>query len=185
MNQALLLIDIQNDYFPGGKMELHNSSQAGANAKIILNNFRIKGLPIIHIRHISTREGATFFLPDTLGSEIYSLLSPLPDEKLIIKHYPNSFRETELLDYLKANGITKLTICGMMTHMCVDSTIRAAFDFGIECELIEDACASKDLKLFGKTITAEHVHNSTLAALNGLFAKVINLEDFIKMLDDI
>ena len=85
MKRALILIDIQNDYFPNGAMELYKSTQAAEKAKILLNKFRINGEPVIHVQHISTRAGATFFLPNTAGAEIYSLVSPLPEEKLIVK----------------------------------------------------------------------------------------------------
>ena len=67
MTRALLLVDIQNDYFPGGAMELPGSPAAGAKAGMLLRAFRQKGHPVVHMQHISTRRGATFFLPDTPG----------------------------------------------------------------------------------------------------------------------
>ena len=76
MKQALLLIDIQNDYFPGGAMELSGSLPAGMQAGKLLRLFRDKSLPIIHIQHLSTREGATFFVPNTGGVEIHETVAP-------------------------------------------------------------------------------------------------------------
>jgi nicotinamidase-related amidase len=172
MNQALILIDIQNDYFPGGAMELVGSLAAGAEAGKLLQAFREKALPVIHIQHLSTRPGATFFLPHTRGVEIHSSVAPSQDEIVIQKNFPNSFRGTPLLDYLRERRITQLVIGGMMTHMCVDSTIRAAADLGFECFLAQDACATKALSFSGATIPAESVQAAFLAALNGLFAKV-------------
>src|ERR1035437_247176 len=117
MNKALIIVDIQNDYFDKGTMTLVGSEQASENARLILDRFRAEGLPVIHIQHIAKSPAATFFLPNTVGAEIHKNVKPLLQEKVIVKHYPNSFRETELLDYLKSNNIRNLVICGMMTHM--------------------------------------------------------------------
>jgi len=181
MNTALLIIDIQNDYFDKGAMSLVGSDNASNNAKLILERFRTDGLPVIHIKHIATRPTATFFLPDTKGAEIHDNVKPTGDEKVIVKHYPNSFRETELLDYLKSKNITDLVICGMMTHMCVDATVRAAKDYGFNITLISDACATRDLEINGQTAKAEEVQISFLAALNYTYATVITTSNYLKI----
>jgi nicotinamidase-related amidase len=177
MTKALLLIDIQNDYFPGGAMELVNSPTAGVKAAKLLQEFRQRALPIIHIQHISTRPGATFFLPDTVGVEIHESVAPVGDEAVFQKNYPNSFRDTPLLEHLRDRQISQLVIAGMMTHMCVDSTTRAAADLGFPCVLAHDACATKALSFGGATVSAENLHTAFLAALNGLFAKVLSVEE--------
>jgi nicotinamidase-related amidase len=179
MNTALLLIDIQNDYFPGGKMELEGAVQAGSRAERLVSFFREKKLPLVHVQHISMQPGATFFLPGTEGMKIRADVTPGPDEKVVQKHYPNSFRGTSLLDDLKRMGVTKLVICGMMTHMCVDATTRAAFDHDFQCTVIGDACATRALSLGDKVIPAADVHGAFLAALNGVYAKVVATDDFI------
>ena len=170
--RALLLIDIQNDYFPGGAMELVGSPEAAAQAGTLLRVFREKALPVIHIQHLSTRPGATFFLPHSKGVEFHGSVAPGQNEIVIQKNFPNSFRGTPLLDYLRERHITQLVIGGMMTHMCIDSTTRAAADLGFECFLARDACATKALSFGGVTIPAENVQTAFLASLNGLFAKV-------------
>ena len=177
MNQALLLIDIQNDYFPGGAMELAGSSEAGAQAGKLLQFFRQKSRPVIHIQHISTRSGATFFLPNTQGVQIHESVTPIENEPVFHKSYPNSFRETPLLEHLRHQKITQLVIAGMMTHMCIDTTVRCAADLGFHCLLAHNACATKDLSFSGVTVPAEHVQTAFLAALNGLFAKVLSVEE--------
>jgi len=177
MNQALLLIDIQNDYFPGGAMELVGSPEAAAQAGTLLRVFREKALPVIHIQHLSTRPGATFFLPHTKGVEIHGSVAPSENEIVFQKTFPNSFRETPLLDYLRERHITQLVIGGMMTHMCIDSTTRAAADLGFECFLARDACATKALSFGGVTLPAESVQAAFLASLNGLFAKVQSVDE--------
>jgi nicotinamidase-related amidase len=176
---ALLLIDIQNDYFENGKMSLVGSEAAVNNAKRILEKFRADKLPVVHIQHIAIKPTATFFLPGTEGAEIHSYVKPVPLEKVIVKHFPNSFRETELLGYLRKSEITDLVVCGMMTHMCVDATVRAAKDFGFNITLIADACATKDLEINGNKAKAADVQTSFLAALNQTYAQIETTSHFL------
>lgn len=176
MTTALILIDLQNDYFPGGTMELVGAEAAVAQAARLLQAFRQRGLPVFHVQHIATRPGATFFLPGTPGAEIHRAVKPNEGETVVVKHFPNSFRETALLEALRAAGATKLVFVGMMTHMCVDSTVRAAADLGFQCSLAADACATRDLQLAGKHIEAAGVQLAYLAGLNGLFARVLPAE---------
>lgn len=171
--KALLLIDIQNDYFPGGRMALSGSEDAGLNAGKLLDTFRKSNLPVFHIQHISTRPTATFFLPHTDGVNIHDSVAPVSGEPVIQKNYPNSFRETNLLEKLRAAGISQLVIAGMMTQMCVDTTVRAAADLGFTCQLAHDACATRDLTFAGRTVAAVDVQTAFMAALNGLFAEVL------------
>jgi nicotinamidase-related amidase len=173
MTTALLIIDIQNDYFPGGKMELVGSPQAAEQAAGLLENFRAKSLPIFHMQHVSVRPTATFFLPDTEGVKIHESVTPRAGETVLVKHYPNSFRETSLLEKLRGQGIDRLVIAGMMTHMCIDTTTRAAADLGFECVLAHDACATRDLAFNGSKVPAREVQGAFVAALNGAFAKVM------------
>jgi len=172
MPTALLLIDLQNDYFPGGAMELVGAEPAVQQAAHLLQAFRQRSLPVFHVQHVSKRPGATFFLPDTKGVEIHPAVRPGPGEALVTKHFPNSFRETALLADLKTAGITKLVVAGMMTHMCVDSSVRAAADLGFQCALAQDGCATRDLQLGSEKVAAAQVHLAYLAGLNGLFAQV-------------
>jgi nicotinamidase-related amidase len=179
MDTALIIIDIQNDYFEQGAMTLVGSEKASENAKQILEKHRMNRLPVIHIQHIATQPSSSFFLPNTKGVEIHEDVRPNEKEKVIIKHYPNSFRETELLDYLKSQNITDLIIIGMMTHMCIDTTTRAAYDYGFNCIVIGDACATKDLELNGKTAEAKDVQVAFLSALHGTFADIKMTAEFI------
>ncbi|EFK34955.1 Isochorismatase family protein yecD [Chryseobacterium gleum] len=181
-NTALLIIDVQNDYFPGGKMTLEKSEQAAENIRKVLDYFRENHLPVIHIRHISTNDGATFFLPDTDGVKINNRVLPQENEKIITKHFPNSFRETDLLNYLQSKKIKSLVITGMMTDVCVESTTRAAFDFGFTNTVIGDATATRNRELNGEVLKAEEVQRSFMAgisALGNLYARVINAKEFL------
>ena len=179
MKTALILIDIQNDYFEKGANELTGSIDAANNAQLILDEFRSKGLPVIHIQHLSNRPSATFFIPGTNGAEIHDLVRPLNGEKVVVKNYPNSFRETILFEYLKSLDVDRLVICGMMTHMCVDATTRAAKDFGFNITVIGDACATKDLEINGQLVIASEVQNSFLAALNYFYSTVKTTKQYL------
>lgn len=179
---ALVLIDIQNDYFSGGKMELVGSESAGENAAKLLSSFRQKELPILHIQHISTRHGSTFFLPDTSGVNFHAPVSPLAGEIVITKNYPNAFRETTLLQQLRGLKIDSLIIAGMMTHMCVDTTVRAAYDLGFTCTVAHDACATRNLMFGNEAVSAAHVQSVYMASLSGMFAEVENTEAICRRL---
>ena len=179
MNAALLLIDIQNDYFPGGAMELEGMTQAAAGARELLAACRKNRRPIFHVQHLALGPGATFFRPDTVGVEIHESVRPLPGEALVRKHYPNAFRDTGLLEVLQGAGMAEVIIAGAMSHMCIDATTRAGFDYGFTCTVIHDACATRDLVFEGLTIPAGHVHGAFMAALGMRYARVMPLEKFL------
>lgn len=180
--KALIVIDIQNDYFENGAIPLVNPAGASVNARKILDYFRANNLPIAHIQHVSADPGAMpIFVEGTNGVEIHENVKPLDGEKVFQKYYPNSFRETGLLEYLKENDVTEVVITGMMTHMCIDATTRAAFDFGYKCTVIGDTCASRDLEINGKTVKADDVHHAFLAALEFFYAEIKSTEEFLSV----
>lgn len=178
MCKALLLIDIQNDYFSGGKSELVVPEKALQVAEMVLKKFRDAGLPVIHVQHINTRAGAPFFLPDTEGCRIHERLTPLYGESVVVKHAPNSFYNTNLNTIIKEKRIAELVVCGMMTHMCVDTTVRAAKDYGTPITLLADGCATKDLSFNNTKLPADTVQKVFLAGLHGMFANIIIGSEF-------
>jgi len=170
--RALLIIDIQDFYFPGGKSALVEPEKAAANAAILLEEFRKDKMPVIHVRHNAES-----------GAEINAIVKPVPGEKIISKDEVNCFLNTDLLDYLKANHIKNLVICGMQTHMCVEAATRAASDLGFNCLLIHDACATKNVTFGDKTVKAEDVHNSTLSTLKN-YAQIRSTKEFLASKQD-
>ncbi|MCP4312606.1 MAG: cysteine hydrolase [Bacteroidetes bacterium] len=168
---ALLLIDIQEFYFPGGRIQLENPEQAGMNAGLLLEQFRKKEYQVYHVRHE--------FEP---GGNIHQYVKPLEGEMVFSKNQVNAFLETELLETLRADSIESLVVCGMQTHMCVEAAVRAAHDFGFSCVLVEDACTTRALQYEEHIIPANGVHYSTIQTLQGSYARVITtaelLEDF-------
>ena len=164
---ALLLIDIQNFYFPGGRSELVEPVKAAENAAKLLAEFRKEGMQVVHVRHNSEP-----------GGEIQNLVEPISGEKIISKSAVNCFVGTDLLDYLRSKEVDTLVICGMQTHMCVEAATRAAADFGFKCILIGDACATRDLKYGDKLIKAEDVHYSTLSTLKS-YGRIETTDEFL------
>ena len=168
-NTALLLIDFQNDYFPsyeGAKWALSETEKAAEKGAQLLETFRNKKRPIVHVRHEFPTNEAPFFLPDSDGAQIHISVTPLEGETVIVKHQINSFRDTELNKVLKDQGIEKLIIVGAMSHMCIDAVTRAATDLGYECHVAHDACTTLDMEFNGVQVPAAHVHAAFMAALS-------------------
>lgn len=177
MTKALLIIDVQNDYFPLGKCTLYQPDLALKIIKKLLTSFRKNHLPVFYVQHLATKE-SFYFVPETEGVHIHKNIVPNKTETVIIKKTPNSFFETNLQSELKKAAVTDLVICGMMTHMCIDSTVRAAKEYGYTTTLISDACATKDLEWNCVTIPANTVQHVFLASLNQKFATVLTSEEY-------
>jgi nicotinamidase-related amidase len=167
-HKALLIIDIQDFYFPGGKSALVEPEKAAANAALLLADFRKRNLLVVHVRHNSEP-----------GGKINDIVKPLSTEKIVSKDEVNCFLGTDLLAFLKTKAVDTLVICGMQTHMCVEAATRAGSDYGFKCILIHDACATKDLKFGDRIIKAEDVHYSTLSTLKN-YAAVISTDEYLR-----
>ena len=168
---ALLIIDVQEFYFPGGRMQLENPEVAGMNAGLLLDHFRKSEMPVFHIRHN--------FEP---GGNIHPYVKPIGDEAVISKDQVNAFLDTDLLEMMRGDSVEQLVICGMQTHMCVEAAVRAAHDYGFTCLLVSDACATRALQYEEHIIPAKNVHFSTLKSLQGTYARIINTDAIIKEL---
>ena len=170
---ALVLIDIQNDYFPGGAWEVDRMETVAANAARLLADARATGQLVIHIRHEAGSDKAPFFRPGTPGAEINDIVEPLETEAVVLKHRPNAFHETDLLDRLRDAGVEKVTICGAMTQMCIDATTRAAVDHGFKATVVSDACGAKAASFGGTEVPADIVQAAFLAPLAMSYATVV------------
>lgn len=177
---ALIVIDIQRDYFPNGAMALDQVEQAALQAKAALDYARDRKWPIVIVQHVSLGENATFFRPHTPGVELHPWFLPTHQDHHLIKHYANAFRETSLNDQLAGLTISELVICGMMTHLCIDSTVRQAADLGYRVTLLGDATATRTLTWAGAVAPAHVIQTAILAALEGSFAKVMTTSQWIR-----
>ncbi len=177
-NQAIIVVDFQNDYLTSGSWPLVGVDAAVQNAAKVIDSARSKGIPIIHVRHESP-EGAPFFVAGTKGAQIIPAVAPRDGEQVVVKNYPNSFRDTDLKAKLDAEGIKDVVIIGAMSHMCIDATARAAADFGYNVTVVGDAAATRDAEFNGTTVPADQVHAAFMAALAFAYGKVVTTHDFL------
>jgi len=174
MARALLIIDIQRDYFPGGAYPLVEPDRAAENARRLLDAFREAGEPILHLRHVWDAPDATFMRPGTDGVEIHPLLEPADGEPVLGKAAPNGFIGTSLEQDLRSAGVDELVVAGMMSSMCVDATVRAGADLGFAMTVVHDACAAPDLTFGDRTVDGATVHAAFMAALADGYGTVIS-----------
>ncbi|WP_268796685.1 cysteine hydrolase family protein [Pseudomonas huanghezhanensis] len=177
--QALIVVDMQNDYFPTGKWPLAGVEEAAGNVARLIEATRRSAKPVVFVRHESTRDDAPFFAPDTPGAQLHPTLLNRDEESVVLKHHINAFRDTELKTILDDKSIDELLIVGAMSHMCIDALARAAVDMGYKTTVIHDACASRDLVFNGLTIPASHVHGAFMAALEFGYARVLSTEEYL------
>lgn len=178
MPRGLVVIDIQNDYFPGGAFPLSGPEDAARVASLILEAFRDSSEPVFHIQHVSKEAGAPFMVPGTPGVEINDAVAPEAGEPVIQKHEPNAFLNTDLEAQLRGKGVTEIVVVGMMTSMCVDATVRAASDLGFDVIVAHDATAAPDLSFDGVDVPAAQVQAAFLAALES-YARVVPRHELI------
>lgn len=174
---AVIVVDLQNEYLPTGKLPLSNIENAVANAACVIQHARTTGIPVIHIRH--EQPGGAIFTPGSDGVLIQPPVAPLAGETVVVKHFPNSFRGTNLKAVLDEQGIEALVVIGAMSHMCIDATTRAAADLGYTVTVIHDACATMDLEFNGQKATAAQVHAALMAALAFAYASVVDTQSFV------
>jgi len=179
--RAVVVVDLQNEYLPTGKLPLVGIDQALGNAARVISAARSKGDLVVHVRHEFVQPDIPFFVPGTDGVRIHQSVTPLEGEQVIVKNSPNSFLNTNLKQVLDAQGTEEVTIIGAMSHMCVDATTRAASDFGYKTTVVDDACATRDLEFRGEVVPAAYVQAAMMSALGFAYAKVVTTEEYIAM----
>jgi len=179
---VLLVIDIQNFYFPQGKLPLVEPEAASEQARLLIERFRAKGWPVVHVQHLPKAQASPS--PDSGDPQyrIHPNVLPAPGEPVIGKHFANAFRDTDLLATLRRLGTERLVISGMQTHMCVEAATRAAADLGFEVIVASDACATRALKFGATEVPAAQVHAAALAAMNGTYARVVPVGELLEEL---
>ena len=178
--QALILIDIQNDYFPQGKWPLDGVEAAADKAAQLLQAFRQAGDAVIHVRHEFTSEDAPFFTPGSEGAHLHAKVLNEGSEPVVLKHFVNAFRGTDLQAVLEQRAITEVVVVGSMSHMCIDGVVRAAADLGYKVTLIHDACATRDLEFNGHVIPAAQVQGAFMASLGFAYASVMSADEYLQ-----
>jgi nicotinamidase-related amidase len=178
---ALILVDIQKgmddrNYFKGER----NNPMAEENAKKALDYFRAHDLPIFHVQHCSTDPQSSLVMGKP-GNEIKDIVKPLAGEPVITKNVNSAFIGTDLKEKLDILGIKKLVIVGLTTDHCISTTVRMAGNLGFDTYLLSDATAAFDkFDPDGQYFPAEIIHQTSLASLNGEFARVLKTEPFLR-----
>lgn len=177
--RAVVVVDLQNEYFPSGKLPLVGIEEAVANAVRVIAAARSNGDPVIHVRHEFPAADAPFFVPGTEGVQIHPAVAPIEGEPVILKNHPNSFLQTDLKQMLDMKGIEEVVVIGAMSHMCIDATCRAASDLGYKTTVVNDACATRDLEFGGQEVPAEQVHAVMMAALAFAYATITTTDEYL------
>lgn len=170
-DSALVLIDCQNTY-TRGVMELDGVEAALDEAERLLDRARSAGVPVIHIQH-DAGPGSPYDLTTDIGA-IVDRVAPREGEPVVVKNFPNSFVGTELDDLLKQREKTNLVLAGFMTHMCVNSTARGAFNLGYAPTVVAAATATRPLPGVGAEVPSPDMQAASLAAMADLFAVVVS-----------
>ena len=174
---ALVLIDCQNTYREG-VMQLEGVEPALAQCQKLLARYRDAGRPVIHIQH-DAGTGSPYDVNDRIGA-IADVVKPRDGEPIVVKTYPSSFEKTNLDDLLKGFGVEDVALVGFMTHVCVNSTARAAFNHGYRATVVGNATATRSLPSpTGGVTSAKDLHEASLTALNDIFAVVVPSADDI------
>lgn len=177
--RALIVVDIQNDYFPGGKWPLSGTEAAADNAARLIAAARDAGDVVVHVRHEFATDDAPFFSPGSQGAQIHPKAASRDGEPVVLKHNINAFRDTGLKAVLDARDVEEVVICGAMSDMCIDATTRAADDFGYRVTVVHDACAARDQEFGGVHVPAAQVHAASMAALGFGYATMRSTDDHV------
>ena len=164
----------------GKRYDAFGSLEACAKTQEVINAFRARKMPVIHVQHISTQPNASYLLPCTKGADFYQMVQPLKGEMIVKKHYPNSFKDTQLLNHLIKSQINHLLICGMISHLAIDATVRAAHDLGFSVTVLEDACAAQELSFNQHIISPQDAHHAFMAALQSSYAAVLSTDAYLE-----
>lgn len=169
MATALIVIDVQNDYFPGGKFPLWNPESAEANCLRLIGWAKSASVPVVLVQHVVEGTPAPFFAAGSAGAEIHPpIRAATPETPVIVKAFADSFEKTELKSKLDRLGVDRLVICGMMTHNCVTHTAISKAAEAYEVTVVGDACAT----------VSEIVHILALHALSTR-VKVVDTDELI------
>ena len=175
---ALIMIDLQNTYCEG-VMKLRGVEEAIAEAQTLLRRARDAGTPVFHIQH-HAGAGSPYDVDERIFA-IVDRVAPRDGEPVIVKNYPSAFVGTDLQEQLEAAGVENLILAGFMTHMCINSTARSAFNLGFKPTVVAATTATRDLPaLDGSVVPAATLQSASLAALADLFAVVVPREGDVR-----
>lgn len=178
-NRAIIVVDLQNEYLPSGKLPLVGIEGAVSNAARIIDAARSGNDILIHVRHESPTADAPVFAMGSDNVKTIAAVAAWDGETVIVKQYPNAFRETALKAMLDEKAVDEVVVIGAMSHMCIDATSRAAADFGYSVTVVHDACATRDVEFGDRIVQAADVHAAYMSALRWAYGKVVSSDEFL------
>lgn len=181
MKRALLVVDVQNEYFTG-QLPVWDSESSLSNILKAMDHAHEKGIPVVVIQHANLLENVSTLRKGTPEWELHPEIAKRPYDLLIEKNMPGSFTETDLEHWLRSKGITTVTITGYMAHICCDTTARQAAHLGFSVEFLADATGAIPLKNEWGEISAEELHRAVLIVQGAAFSKVMKTTDWIEQL---
>jgi nicotinamidase-related amidase len=184
--RALIVIDVQNEYFDGGALPITDPppTQSLVNIGRAMDKAAERGVPTVVVRHTEQDPDAGMFREGSDGWLLRREVDERPRNHLVEKSLPGSFTDTTLADILASNGIDTVSIVGYMTHMCVDTTARQAAHRGLSVEILSDATGTLALENSGGGATGEELHRSTLVAQGQFFADIVSTDEWLSRLGE-
>lgn len=177
MKRALLVIDVQNEYF-FGKLPVSYPPGSLNNIVRAMDTAAKKRVPIAVIQHAAKSDASPVFQRGSREWELHPDVAARHRDVLIEKNWPDSFAETSLEEWLKRNAVDTITVCGYMTQMCCDTTARRAFHLGYTVEFLSDATGTLAFKNEAGAVTDEELHRAILVT-QARFSNVMKTEEWI------
>ncbi|GAA5804900.1 hypothetical protein HPULCUR_010409 [Helicostylum pulchrum] len=180
--EALIVVDVQNDYFPDGKLPTWNPVETAEACAKLIQKFRQEGKEVVFVQHVMKDLQAKdypFLVKGTHGVEIHDSVKPLPTEKIITKGENSSFVGTDLKEYLTSKGVKKLVVVGMMIHNCVNATVYSGVEEGFPCIVVEEAVNTMDQPYNGELVKAQDIKKAFLTGIQFGFSTVYKLQDVL------
>ena len=182
MKRALLVIDVQNEYFAGGQLPITHPHGHLENVLRVMDAATDAEVPIVVVQHAFPQPEMPFFQRGTPGWELHPEVSSRPRDLLVEKNLPGSFTGTDLEAWLRERGLDTVTIAGYMTHMCCDTTARQAAHRGLKVEFLSDATGTLPVANSAGAVTAEELHRSILCAQQMMISEVLDTDRWLERL---
>jgi nicotinamidase-related amidase len=180
MSRALLVIDVQNEYFTGALPITHPAGHLGRILEVM--DAAEGKIPTIVIQHHFPQPEKPFFQRGSHGWELHPEVASRPRDLLVEKTLPGSFTNTPLEAWLRQRGIDTVAIAGYMTHMCCDTTAREAVHRGFQVESLSDATGTLPLSNAAGAVTAAELHRTILCAQQMLLSEVLPSSKWLERL---
>jgi nicotinamidase-related amidase len=182
MKRAVLVIDVQNEYFAGGQLPITHPHNHLDNILRVMDSATASGVPVVVVQHTFTQPELLFFKRGTLGWELHPEVASRPRDHWVEKRLPGSFTRTGLEQWLRQRGLDTVTIAGYMTHMCCDTTARQAAHRGLKVEFLSDATGTLPVKNAAGEVDAEEMHRAILCAQQMMISEVLDTERWLARL---